>query len=251
MVKLKNNKIFQLGLIIKLCLIMYLNSSPYTIGGLFVPFLENIEGLFSNPYSFAPSADAFPYPALMLYIFVIAKYILFFLPTAINMKLVILLADICVLLILLKWIQNRDKEVLYLYWLSPLAIYINYMHGQLDIIPILLLMLCIYYIFKNKYILGMIFLGLSIAAKTSMVLALPFIIIFCFFRKKTLINTIKYLVTVFGVFVVINLPFLWDSAFYSMVFNNSAQHKLFDVVLTYKMGGAYMKTIYIWLSFFI
>lgn len=249
MVRLKNNKLFQIGIIIKLCLIVYLTPSPYTIGGLFVPFLENIEGLFSNPYSFAPNANAFPYPALMLYIFVIAKYILFFLPTVISMKLVILLADVCVLFILLKWIQNRKKEVLYLYWLSPLAIYINYMHGQLDIIPILLLMLCIYYIFKNKYILGMIFLGLSIAAKTSMVLALPFVIIFCFFRKKTLINTIQYLITVFGVFVVINLPFLWDSAFYSMVFNNSAQHKLFDVVLTYKMGGGVHEN-YLYLAIF-
>lgn len=242
------NKLFLAGIIIKLLLIFSLNPSPNTMGTLFIPFMENAAH-FINPYNVSLNNDAFPYPALMLYIFLFAKLLLFFLPTVISMKFVILIADIIVFNILLHWIKNREKEVIYLYWLSPLAIYINYIHGQLDIIPILFLMISIDFIFKNKYLISMLFFGLSLSTKTSMILALPFILIFCYYRKKDIKNIISYISIILLVFIIINIPFISNTAFYNMVFNNNAQQKLFEVVLNYSVGGGHRGT-YIYLAIF-
>lgn len=241
---LKYNKLFLFGIGIKLLFVIFLNPSPNTMGDLFIPFIENTV-TFVNPYNIYVHHDAFPYPALMLYIFLFAKLLLFFLPTVISMKFVILIADIIVFIILLNWLKNRDKEVIFLYWLSPLAIYINYIHGQLDIIPILFLMISINFIFKNKYLISMLFFGLSLSTKTSMILALPFILVFCYNRQKNIKNIILYILLILFLFFIINLPFIDNSSFYNMVFNNSAQQKIFEVVLNYSLGGAIMERIFI------
>lgn len=231
-----HNRLFLFGIAIKLLLIIFLTPSPNTMGGGFIPFIENAAN-FSNSYAVFVNTDSFPYPALMLYIFAFAKLILFFIPTVITMKIVIFIADFLIFKILIQWINNKKKEVIYLYWLSPLTIYINYIHGQLDIIPILFLMVSINYIFKNKYLVSMLFFGLSLSTKTSMILALPFILVFYYFRKKYLKSMFFYVFVVFITFFLINLPFIGSLSFYNMVFNNSAQQKLFEVVLNYGSSG--------------
>ena len=53
---------------------------------------------------------------------------------SVGLGLVVLALDLLLLLALIRW-TGRVREVIWAYWLSPLVIFINYWHGQLDVLP--------------------------------------------------------------------------------------------------------------------
>ena len=61
------------------------------------------------------------------------------------------------LLLLLKHFVTDHKKFLMYYFVNPIPIYVLYVHGQNDIIPIYLMFLSIYFL-KNKESLAGIFL---------------------------------------------------------------------------------------------
>ena len=229
------NKLFICGCIFKLIIIFSFNS--VIINNLFAPVIDYTVSSFNNPYSYFINnlPDAFPYPALMLYYLTLFKGLFFFLPTEIAIKFAILFADIIVLLLLNKILVHYEKEVLILYFLSPVLIYINFIHGQLDVIPIAFLFSSILFLLRSKYTLSMLFLGISIATKTSMVIVVPFILIYYYFNilGGGLFPFVKNSILIPLSFLLVNIPFLKSYDFYNMVFHNDAQNKLFTVGLNF------------------
>ncbi len=197
---------------------------------LFVPFMASAAHNPLDPWTYWISSggrsDAFPYGIVMF---------LVFLPSALLGNLItasfgsvslvgnqILMA--CTLLILDFAICKlvgafETKRVSWsLIWiLSPLTLFISYAHGQLDSVPAFFLLLsCIFILGKNWRRAG-VFLGLGIASKFSLVLVLPFLIIFFALNQLQRRNARGFLIGLVPGGILAIIPWFWSSGFHTMV----------------------------------
>tara|TARA_B100000886_G_scaffold219394_2_gene152333 strand:+ start:3664 stop:5730 length:2067 start_codon:yes stop_codon:yes gene_type:complete len=125
------------------------------------------------------------------------------------------------------------KALLLFYWCSPIVIYIIYWHGQLDILPIFLLIWCITLMHIEKPIWSGILLGLAISAKYSMFISLPFLVIY-YLRNKRLNDQLYLNLIPLGIILSFNFLFYFGSqGFYKMVIQSPETNKLFFVNIQY------------------
>ena len=108
---------------------------------------------------------------------------------------------------------------------SFFLIYISYIHGQLDAIPIALLFISLYFLFRSKLNYSAIFLACAMATKTVIIATLPMLLIFLFSQRLPSINILRFIALVIAVFILINSPYILSESFLSMVFNNQQQSK--------------------------
>lgn len=236
------SRLFWAGVGVKLVLSV-LFASDY-LRELFAPFGKYfISSGFANPFEYFAqngTGTEFPYPPLMLWIFTSFRAIFwiiapgtvdgFSLADSLLYRLPLLVADLGILFVLMRWLKTRTRQVLIWYWLSPVLIYINYIHGQLDVIPMAFLIGSLYFLFKNKWEYSFLFLGFAIACKTNMVLVLPFFIIYLWripsvSFKKIIIVLCLMILTV----LLLNLPYINSEAYVNMVYNNPVQQQVFDL----------------------
>jgi len=222
--------LFISGVMLKLLLSALFAS--YFLSDYFATFINYfVEHHGADPYEHFYSlglSQYFPYPALMLYVMALPKLIFGnAFSDELTYRLPLLLADTTILLILVRWLKEANLTlILALYWLSPLSFYITYMHGQLDILPIAVLFISIYFLFKENVLFAFASLGFAIAIKTSIFVAYPFFAIYIFFHpftkgQKGLAIAISILA-----FLLPNLPYIQSTAFLEMIFNNQAQRKI-------------------------
>jgi uridine kinase len=132
--------------------------------------------------------------------------------------------------VLLRWLKTRIRQVLVWYWLSPVLIYINYFHGQLDAIPIALLFISLYLLFKGRMLLAYALLAASVACKTNMVVVMPFYFLYHFRQnKESLGQPLAGLVLFAALVLLLNLPYITSDGFITMVYNNPVQTQVFDL----------------------
>ncbi|WP_019670906.1 glycosyltransferase 87 family protein [Eudoraea adriatica] len=225
------NRLFWIGLVLKVML-SFLFAGKF-LKEAFIPFVTYFfESGFDNPYEFfynSGAVDAFPYPPFMLY------FLGFLGGFAANLspfliRIPMLLADIGILLVLSRLLKGKETKLLKYYWLSPVLIYITYIHGQLDVVPIAFLLASSYLLFKKKNVFSAVVLGLGIAAKTNLVLVIPFYVLYLWKNnneKKLAKLVIPALITAL-VFFVLNLPYLDSDSFLKMVYANREQPKVWN-----------------------
>ena len=159
-------------MVVRIILIVFL--APATQGEWFVPFITNfIDNPTIDPWNshIADGGDelAFPYGPVMWLILIPTTALgalagLLF-PgsdttlTAIGFSTGVIVLDFLLLLAILKIMPGRRKLVIWLYWLSPIVLYVNYWHGQIDVVPILLLTTSLVALRKQKYKLAGAILG--------------------------------------------------------------------------------------------
>lgn len=227
--------LFILGLALKLLLGAFFAS--HFLRELFVPFLNYfVQNPLSNPYAAfeGQQPEAFPYPALMLYIMSFPKLLLgALIPCDLFLyRLPLLAADLSLFFILKSWVGKKyELRLLLFYWLSPVLFYISYLHGQLDAIPIALLFTALYFLFKNGLKASALFLGLAMASKTNIAIVYPFFFLYLHSKNKSLQDYLSYLSYSSLAFLFPNLPFLLDPSFINMVFKNSSQAKIFKAAI--------------------
>lgn len=234
--------LFAIGLLLKLIASPFFASSYYE--SLFVPFLKIFILTGENPYAqfeIFGILSAFPYPGTMLYLMAVPGILFFpllggniFHVTSLELfifKLPILFADIVILLILSRWLKGRERTLLVLYWLSPVLFYINYLQGQLDAIPIMLVFVFLYLLFKERWWAAYIALGLAMAAKFHIVLLLPLAAMYVW-RKKGMWDGFLLSLLSTLTFVLVNVPFIFSSGFKTLVFENPIQFKVFDFTIS-------------------
>ena len=241
-VPLAKSRLFWAGVFVKIVLAVFF-ASGY-LRHQFGPFAEQyISSGLQNPYQwFAEHGNGteFPYPPLMLWLFSLPALLLspvtgadpatFSFWESFIFRVPLFLADLAILFILIRWLKTRIRQVLIWYWLSPVLIYINYFHGQLDVIPISLLFVSLYLLFKNRMLLAYMILAASVGCKTNMVVVLPFYLLYHFRQDKEKIKQPVFGLAVFFILVLfINLPFLQSSGFVKMVYNNPVQNQVFDL----------------------
>jgi len=239
--KLTSQKpLFYIGVLIKILLGSLLASKFLT--DLFIPFVDYfVSSGFANPYEkFLNAGEVahFPYPLLMLYVLAIPKMLLGWIAPESEFfrlflsRLPLLVADISIFFILKSWLKEKyHSRLICFYWLSPVLIYISYIHGQLDVIPIAFLFGSLFYLFKDKFLYSGILLGCALATKTNIALVYPFFFLFLTSKNLSLKTIGSFFLAAFGVFTLINMPYMTDSAFFNMVFFNQEQSKLFNVLI--------------------
>jgi len=248
--KMTNEKLFLMGLLLKITFSIFYASS--FLDNFFVPFINYyVDNSFNNPYQEFINRgifNAFPYPSLMLFIVSLPKMLLgslFDIRSIFFIRIPILLSDIAIFTILLKIIKNNNKKIVIYYWLSPVLIYINYIHGQLDAIPISIFFISLYLLFKKKFEYSSIFFGMSIATKTNMLMVLPFYVVYLFYNKNlSFKRLILNILIIIFTFFIINYKYIFDKYFIEMVFNNHEQFKIFDFSYNFQSGNTLYFTIF-------
>jgi len=236
--ELINSKLFWFGLVLK-SVLSFLFASDF-LTKLFIPFVSYfVSSGLKNPYAYFYNQgiiNIFPYPSLMLYILSIPRVFGFFLNwNSISFfhiflfKIPFLLADFIVLIVLIRLLRNHLKKILFYYWLSPVLIYINYVHGQADVIPISLLFISLYFLFKNKYCYSSLFLAFSIATKTNILLVVPFYFIYLLKSDVEIKKLFLHFTLILLIFVGINMPYIFYPSFFELVLNNKEQIKIFGL----------------------
>jgi len=232
--------IFFSGFIVKIILGSIFAS--YFLSNLFIPFISFFVIDFDNPYAAFASkgaAESFPYPALMLFVLsfpiIIAEFFVDLrqLPEQLSyflFRLPLLAADLGIFIILRSWLGKQNlKKLMLLYWFSPALLYITFIHGQLDVIPIFLLFLCLDFLFKKKIIISSIVFGLALSTKTMIILSLPFICLYLISKEARIYHAFVFSFFAAATFIVINISFIFDPLFQQMVFFNSEQGKIFEI----------------------
>lgn len=241
-IPLAKSRLFWAGLAIKVIIACFF-ASGY-MRDLFAPFANYFIGSgFDDPYSYFitnGNGNEFPYPPLMLWLFSLPRAIVWpLIPGSIESftfwdsliyRFPLIVADFVILIILIRWLKTRTRQVLVWYWLSPVLIYINYFHGQLDVIPMAFMMSSLYLLFKNRWTWAFVCLSMAIACKTNMVLVVPFYGLYVF--RSSQINIKTLLFALLGLIIpvmIINLPYLNSQGMWQMVYNNPVQQQIFDL----------------------
>jgi uridine kinase len=211
---------------------------------LFIPFVTEFSvNPLINPYNtflLEGNIEVFPYPLGML-IFLSLPYLVFsglvtesISPLSLLLfRSPLLFADLVILIVLLSWFKDKKKDILLLYWMSPVLFYITYMHGQLDVVPMALLLVAIYLISKKRDTLGLVVFGTACAAKMSVFIVAPFLFLYLY-REREKIKTFLFNTTIpFLVFLAINIPVIFSNGFYELVFKTKEQLKVFDLFFVY------------------
>lgn len=179
--------LFLLGLVIRLWPISFFLPAPQAEW--FAPFMqnywhfmpidpwtsyiENTGGLRGFPYGIAMFVFLLPCTAIASLIGGCTIE-----SVGIGIRLTLLLADLASLLILRHILPKRRTFLLVLWWLSPITLASCYWTGQLDIIPVCMLLISIFNLQQNKYRTSGVFFALAVSCKLSMALAAPFLLVY-------------------------------------------------------------------------
>jgi uridine kinase len=230
------NPLFLLGLLARLVLVFVALPAPVTEW--YVPFLNASTAHFSlDPWAVwldhGGTLIAFPYGYVMWLIFVPLTLFckVFGLPLLYGYGFTLLAADIALFLLLRKMIPGRDHLLLATYWLSPIVIVASYLLGFNDLIPVFFLALSLYFVRQSKLTFAGLACIAAISAKLSMVLALPFFLIYLL-HNRTLRQFLPQFLNGLTVgAIVVVLPFVFSSSGLKMLFNNPEIGKVYQLAL--------------------
>jgi uridine kinase len=117
------------------------------------------------------------------------------------------------------------------YWLSPIIILASYGLGLNDLIPALLLCLSIVFVRQVELKLAGALLAAAISAKLSMVVALPFFVIYLFNNRPLSTRLPKFL-SGFGLGILLLWgPFLFSGAGIQMLLGNPEMGKIYQLAI--------------------
>lgn len=234
---------FRFGLGLRLFLVLAATPKVQTIW--FLPFLSAAPGGGLDPWtSFLRAggdAVAFPYGL---------PYVAAFGPEAwlgrliggdygerVGLGLGILFWELMLLagLLTVAGAAHRPK-VMTFFWLSPIALYVGYWHGQLDFFPVALLVGSLAAIKRLKWLPGGLLFGLAVAAKFSMALPALFIALYFIGRPRLRSVALEPLFAAVAVPVALIGPFALSEGFRQMVVETPEGAKAFSLAVEVSPG---------------
>ena len=135
------------------------------------------EDVYASPLAI----DRHPYLPLQMYWMAAAVWIAdnLNLSYVAVFRLLPIFSDLGVALLLFQIIRVKDQQAAFhgalWYALNPISVFVSAYHGQFDGLPILLIMVALYYLGRSTWLSGM-WMGFAILAKSWPVLALPALI---------------------------------------------------------------------------
>jgi uridine kinase len=226
--------IYVLFFLIRLSLII--TFYPEIHSSLFIPFITNAVqitnlDIWQSWISINGRSDAFPYGIgmalpLAIPIFVYSKFI------SISLELghlifgaTLLLIDFLALRVIIKVTRNYKSILLYAF--SPLAIYITYFHGQLDLIPSILFLCTLITLKFRKMLWAGVFLGITISAKLSFLLIVPFLVIYYINNPRTRKTLNKMTFGFIFTILILQVPLLFSNGYQKMVLETPEATRIF------------------------
>lgn len=249
--------LFGLGLVLRLALIAL--ALPWTHARWFVPFLGAVPAHFADPWGgfMAIGGDrvAFPYglPYLIAYapLTDLGGALAGLAGAHLGLGLTVLLLEVALLHQLGRIAAKDATRVQLLFWLSPIALYVGYWHGQLDILPVLLLVAALAALAQHRHGAGGAWLGSAVAAKFSMGLAAPFIALFYLGRARQRRFALAAIGGAALAFALLWLPVLALPGFRTMVLLTPETAKTFSLAVpigpwlyVYVLPLAYLGLLY-------
>ena len=237
------NKFFLLGLVLKLYFIFSI--TPEIVNNFYIPFFDySINNYnFMDPWTAwinnGGDPAAFPYGYVMWFFFFPFMVITNILsdPIYLAYGAALLLADFILLIILKNIAEAKSNSIVIFYWLSPITIIPTYFLGYNDIIPVLFLFTALYFVKSRSIILAGVFLIAAISAKLSMILALPFFIIYLFNNKIYRKLFFNFFQGCFIGFIFLIFPFLFFSDLGPlMLFSNETVDSIYYLSLNISKG---------------
>lgn len=244
----KNNEfwkspIFLIALGLKLAASFFFASRYMT--QFFGPFLNwFVSSGFHNPWEYfyaLGQTKMFPYPPVMLLIMSASRALFhpFLAPDwhlvtgmhLVSMRVPLLVFDLMILGILLRFFPMQQKKILIAYWCSPIVFFINYVHGQLDIVPTGIFFAAVYFLVERRYWGAFMLLAVAAATKTHVLIGLPFFLVFLYKKKVGFFRLFLYLLGFSALYGLFLAPYAGSHAFREMVFHSPEQRKLFDFMI--------------------
>jgi Glycosyltransferase family 87 len=264
--------LFRLGLLLKIIAVLFL--VPGIQQEWFVPFMRH--GILFpslDPWSSFLSAggdrSAFPYGPVMFLAHLPTVFLGFLADhfvgsgkavfSQIGFAAGLLLADFALLLLLIQTFADRKAphedplklnitdKILLFYWLSPLVFFITYWHGQTDIIPTFFLVASLCYLKRQRLVVSAGLLGIAIAAKLSMIIAVPFILLFLFNNRRYHQFLPRYVIVLFVVVALLQGSYLLSPGVQAMMLATPEIGKIYDIAVTLSDG----RSIYLVPLFYI
>ncbi len=180
-------------------------------------------------------SDAFPYGISMalplaIPIFIISKFLIISSEIAhLVLGSTLFLIDFLALKMITKVTKNYKSALFYAF--SPLAIYITYYHGQLDLIPTVLFLSTLIALQVRKMVSAGIFLGITISAKLSFLLIIPFLIIFYIKNPRNRNSMNKMILGFILTILILQVPLLFSSGYQNMVLETPEATRIFYYVI--------------------
>jgi len=233
----RHRALFILGLALRLGLIAL--ALPWTHATWFVPFLDALPQHPADPWGgfLAGGGDPVAFPYGLPYLFAFAPLTVAGASLAglagahLGLGLTVLLLELA-LLGRLRAVAGSDADrAVLLYWLSPIALYVGYWHGQLDILPVLLLVAALAALALRRDARGGGWLGAAVAAKFSMGLAAPFIALFYLGRARQRRFAPRAIVGAAAAFTLLFVPLLALPGFRQMVLATPETAKSFALAI--------------------
>ena len=209
----------------------------------FVPFLHDFgQAPFADPwqrYLQLGEVQAFPYGPTMLLGLGAPWLVLAPLGAApigafslLLLRLPLLGADVLICLLLMSWLPQHARTVARSWSASPIVIYATYVHGQLDLWPTALLLLALWFVLGERPRLGALLLGLGLAAKLHLLVALPFVLTFLWKRRRGRRALPAVVAIIVGTLVLAYLPVL-TPAFRLMVLESPESARLWALTVPF------------------
>ena len=216
---------------------------------LFLPFLSadlNLLDPWSSWILSSERLEVFPYGYIMFVFFIpaILIYRLANVYFSLNLSLEILVMITLIfcefyLYKFLKVFEDVKNNTWYrLSIFSPLAIYITFIYGQIDVIPSSLIALSILFISRNLWLKAGLALGVSIAAKFSFILVLPFFILFFISKKVNRKNGLNFLKGLLPGLFIFLIPITYSLGYRQMVIGTPEVIKTLDTKID--IGASYV-----------
>lgn len=150
------------------------------------------------------------------------------------LRLPLLVADLAVLALLMRWLRVHVEDALRVWWLNPIVFYATYVHGQLDLIPTALLCAALYHLFSRRVLAAAVLFGAALATKGHVLLCLPFALLFL---RRHRLPWARFALVALGVGAAPYLALLPSHAFREMVLESAETRRLWSVAIPYGSDG--------------
>lgn len=243
-----SRKLFFSSFVLKILLLIAVVPKYQT--ELFIPFLEAFK-VDSDPWQDWASSggpmDAFPYGLVMLLIFlpvkiglVLSKIFGWDLATSFQVmfSLIVLVIDISISVFLRK--SNTSLSLQKTYAFSPLVIWINFILGQTDLIPAIFLLLAAHFLITSKSDKAGMMLGLAIGAKFSILLAVPFFLVYFYDNPRFSYHARKFFAATCITTTINYVPLFFSKSFRQMVIDTPESRHLQDFRIDFGSAELYV-----------
>jgi len=238
MKKTFSHPFFLLGLLVRIVLIA--SMPPTRPAALQIPFLDaSISHFPLDPWHLwlagGGVTEAFPYGYAMWLGF-LPSFILFkatAIPLWYAYAATILAADMALLILIGKLLNQRGRLLQLVYWLSPIVIVASYLLGSNDLIPVTFLVASLL-AFKNRHFKWSgVLLAAAVSAKIAMIIALPLYLIYLWRNHALRLSLFAFGQGAMIGAALLILPFLFSGSGVYMLLANPEMRKVWSFALSF------------------